>query len=82
MEMKGKVKVNGEEQGVGDEEKRGDDAVKGLCVSSDTPELFTFTSEEVKAPSPTISNIKDCHNGDRSIKILEATCRFCKWRRR
>ena len=34
--------INGEEQGVGDEEKRGDDKVKGSCVASDTPNYSHF----------------------------------------
>lgn len=63
-----KSKVYGGEQGRGDERKKGDDAVKGVCVSSDTPELFTFTSGEVKAPS-------------RSLKLVGIFL-FCQGRRR
>jgi hypothetical protein len=84
MRVKVKVKVNGGEQGGGDERKKGDDSVKGLCVSSDTPELFTFTSGEAKAPSPAISNTKNFHNDDRPIKSMKLVgiFLFCQVRRR
>lgn len=51
------MRVNGEEPGIGDEEKRGDDEAKGTCVSSDTPELFTFRNGVAKAPTRAISNM-------------------------